>query len=391
MERTRQDLVLGLVFFGSLAILMWATIELTGLSFLGEPEQRTVLFRNASGLREGDNVFVLGHRLGSVESIRYNPSAAAPDQRIEVVLRLDQAIQVTDAYEVAIEPGSLLGGVQIQFDPGDGPGSVPADQPLRGQVRIAGLDAVGELFADDAIGDDLRAILAGIRTAVERLNAGEGTMGRLLVDPSLFDLAVAAVDSARLSLEQIGRGEGAIGRLIHGEALAEDLSAIAGNLRSVSAKLDGAEGLLGRLLGDPDLGAQGAQIVDDVAAVTADLRAGRGTVGALLSDAGMADDVRRLTSGFADLAEAVNDPQKGLIGELVAGAGTRERFTTFVADLSDISTSIREARGLAGRLIYDEELGEQFSRMLSQVSRAIEDAREAAPVGTFFQVVSGAF
>lgn len=391
MERSRQDLVLGLVFFGSLALLMAATVVLTGLSFGAEPQERRVLFSNAAGLREGDSVFVLGHRMGSVTAIGLNPDARTAQERVVAELRLDEPVLLTDDYQVRIEQGSLLGGMQIALDPGDGGEVVPVEVPLRGRVRPSALEAVGDLFSDDALGDDLRAILDGIRTAVERMNAGESTIGKLFGEATLYEEVLGAVRSARRSLETIESGEGAIGMLIHDPAVAGDLAATVGHARSVAAKIDGTEGLLGRVIGDPQLANDASRTIENVAAITTDLREGRGALGALLADADVADDVRRVTGGFAELADNLNDPKQGLIGELVAGTETRDSFVRFVSDLADISASIRDGRGLAGRLIYDEELGEQFSRMLLQVARAIEDAREAAPIGSFFQVISGAF
>ena len=42
-------------------------------------------------------------------------------------------------------------------------------------------------------------------------------------------------------------------------------------------------------------------------------------------------------------------------------------------------------------LVNDSELAEKVSRLFNQVARAIEDAREAAPIGTLFQVIGGVF
>jgi ABC-type transporter Mla subunit MlaD len=391
LERNRQDLVLGLVFFASIALLMWATIELTGLSFLGQPQERRVWFRHASGLREGDNVFVLGHRLGSVASIRYNADAQTADERIEVMLRLEQPVDVRDGYHIEIEPGSLLGGVQIQVDPGEGGTSLAPDAALRGSVRIGGLDAVGDLFADDQLGTDLKAIAAGVRDLVDGLQAGEGTLGALFQDRSAFDELTAMLQSARASMQAIETGNGALHRVIYSEQLGDDLEATVAHSRSIVRDVDEGDGPLARLVGDADLGARMDRIVAQVEGVTSGLDEGRGALGALLREENLADDVRRVTSGAALAVDNLNDPTKGLLGELLAGGETRQRFTTIVADFADMSGTIREGRGLIGKLIYDEELPEQFSRMMNQISRAIEDAREAAPIGTFFQVVSGAF
>jgi len=390
MEKTRQDLVLGLVFFASLGILMWATVQLTGLTILGETETRTVMLRSAGGLEEGDNVFVAGRRIGSVAKLEYRPRTD-PDERIVATIVLDEPVDLTDAYSVRVAQGSPLGGMELQIEPGLGPSVVPPTQPLRGELVSNGLDAVGDLFGDEGIKEDVRGILRGVREAVDRLNAGESTLGKLFAEPALYDETLAAVESLRSTLDAIARGESVFGRLAHDRSLGDRTVEIVDDLGQVADNLAGIDGLVPRLINDSELGEQGGRIVGDVAALTGDLRAGKGAAGALLADAAVADDLRRITAGFADLAEMATDPTRGAIGELIAGAEMREHLSNFVADLVDMSSSVRESRGLLGRIIYDEELGEQFTRMLSQVSRAIEDAREAAPIGSFFQVVTGAF
>ena len=62
-----------------------------------------------------------------------------------------------------------------------------------------------------------------------------------------------------------------------------------------------------------------------------------------------------------------------------------------LGDLAAITDDLRSGKGALGKLISDEEMGRKLDRMFTQVIRAIEDAREAAPVSTFFQVFSGAF
>jgi hypothetical protein len=46
---------------------------------------------------------------------------------------------------------------------------------------------------------------------------------------------------------------------------------------------------------------------------------------------------------------------------------------------------------MLGMLINDKDIGTRFRRILTQVSRALEDAREAAPIGNFVQVLLGSF
>ena len=49
MKKGTRDTILGLVFFGSLALLLWATQELSDITF-GERQVLTVEFDNARAL-----------------------------------------------------------------------------------------------------------------------------------------------------------------------------------------------------------------------------------------------------------------------------------------------------------------------------------------------------
>ncbi|MBK8976426.1 MAG: MCE family protein [Planctomycetes bacterium] len=391
MERPRQDLILGLVFFAALGTLVTATLFLKDLPFLRETEVRTIYFANAAGLRVGDNVFVLGNRMGEVEQVVYDPGAMDPQRRIIVTVRFDRPVRLTERAEVMIAEGSLLGGRQIQIDPGDGASVVPPTQPLLGTQRDSGLDSIAKLFGDPQLEADLKAFVAGLREMVQSVNRGEGTLGKLLTDGALYDALLGTAQSLRRSLVQIESGSGTVGRLIYDQPMGEDIAATVASFRSVADKADRGAGLVGRLLNDGELADVVAGIADDFAKVARDVREGRGTVGLLLQDEGFAADLRTTVANARDFSGRLSDPESGLVGELVAGRDTRDRFVSIVAGIDAIVDDARNGRGLLARLLTDEELGEQFSRVLNQVARAIEDARESAPIGTFFQVFSGSF
>jgi ABC-type transporter Mla subunit MlaD len=389
MERPRQDLLLGLVFFTGLGVLIWATMTLSGPLFV-EQEERVVAFPRAAGLRAGDNVYVLGHRLGQVKTVRYHADAE-PGRQIEVVVLLDEPVRVTDRYRVTIEEGNLLGGRLLEIDPGDGEGTVGPEAVMVGAVRSGALAALGDIFDDPDMKGDLKGIVSGLRQAVDRLNSGDSSVGKLFTDSSLHDELLATITSARRSFEEIETGRGAAFRLIHDEQVGDRLASVAERLDQIVAKIDAGDGLIARVLNDRELAEDGAKILDDLSVMTADLRDGQGPAGLLLRDAETAGHLQRITSGFAQLADNVNDPTAGAVGALVADAETRGRLVQFVDDIADLGHEVRHGRGLVSRMIYEEDLGEQFARILNQISRAIEDVREAAPVSTFFTVFTGAF
>ena len=49
------------------------------------------------------------------------------------------------------------------------------------------------------------------------------------------------------------------------------------------------------------------------------------------------------------------------------------------------------SEGALGILINDKHVGTRLRRIFTQVSRALEDAREAAPISSFVQVLLGVF
>jgi phospholipid/cholesterol/gamma-HCH transport system substrate-binding protein len=391
MEKTRQDLLLGLVFFGALGILMWATIQLTGLALLETPTERVARFPNAAGLKVGDNVFVLGSRLGQVAALDIDPTANEGDDRVKVTLILERPIEFREGYTMFIEPSGLLGGVQLQIDPGRGAAALPADAELVGKVRQGGLEAVGDLFADGAIEADIRAIVGGVRQVVDRANRGEGSLGQLITDQRLHDELLAAVGSARRSLESIEQGQGLLGRLVGDKSLGDAAADTVRRIDELLVRITNREGLLGRVISDPELADKTSRIVTDVAATTADLRAGRGTIGRLLVDDGLSARFDSAIGHIESVSRKLDDPGAGAVGALLGDEAMRERGAKIVEDLAATMSELRNGRGVLGRLVFDQEMGDQLGRVLNQVSRAIEDAREAAPVATFFSVLSGAF
>ena len=117
-----RDTLLGLVFFGSMGLLGWATVSLTSLSFDPKPS-KVVRFASASGLRKGDSVYVLGKRLGQVREVAWTPSTDQWPIRVE--LEFDRNVELHADASIVIRDSSLLGGHQVDITPGT-TGAAPA-------------------------------------------------------------------------------------------------------------------------------------------------------------------------------------------------------------------------------------------------------------------------
>lgn len=391
MNKAKQDGLLGLVFFAGLALLLWATYALTDLSLESRPTLE-IYARDAGHLRAGDAVFVLGNRNGQVISIEDQPDATDPDRRLVISVELARPVTLKQDVEIRIGAANLLGGKILQIDPGIDPTLHPEGSPLFARLQANGLDALGDLLDDPQMQEDFRAIIAGIRTTVDKLNdRNSGSLGRLINDTTLYDDFLGATQSARRSLEELEKAESPLGRLIYSEEDGRKLGAAIDSIESIARKIDTGEGIIARLVNDVKLAENVDQVIADAAEIIRDLKDGKGTMGLLFRDDELAQKVSSAISEFEELGRLATDPEAGLVGALVADKELRDLGAKFIADLEAVGEEIRNGNGLLARLINDEDMGNQLARVLNQVSRAIEDAREAAPVGTFFQVLSGAF
>lgn len=390
MNKAKQDTVLGAVFFAALGLLLYATYALTDLSFEERPSIE-VFCDNAGGIRSGDPVFVLGNRNGQVGRIEYLPGERDPERRIKLRLDLREPVMLRSDARIDITSANLLGGRVVEIEPGVGDAMWPEAEPYRAQLKPTGIEALGDLIDDPKVQDDFTAIVSGVRAVVDSLNSTEGTLGLLINETGLYDDVRAAVRSAERSLQELERGQSPLGRLIYSEEDGARLSSALASIDDVATKIDEGEGLVGRIINDEELGADAKRLVADAAEIVTDAKAGKGTIGRLLRDDELADRVRVAVDGFAEFASNASDPEAGLIGALVSDKDLRDKGATIIANLEAISEELKSGKGTLARLINDEEMGEKLDRVLNQVSRAIEDAREAAPVGTFFQVLTGAF
>lgn len=382
MERSTRDTLLGLVFFGGLGLLIFATAELGNLSL--EPRPRLVAhFADAAGLRVGDPVFVLGHRNGHVRSVTWVPDAPL-ERRIEVVLELQREIRFRRGARIEIRDATFLGGKEVRIDPGFGP-------PLEGDPPTATRKNPFDLLGESLSEADLGATVRSIRRFFESVNDPEGSVGALLSRREAYDELVAALRSVRKSVERIEKGPGPVHRLLYDERLGADLAAAASEARKLLEAARQGHGVVARLLND-------ARLADDLAAAATDLRAAagalrdeKGLAGKLLHDEELAGDVAAAAASLRSVAAKLDDPRAGLAGALLGDEKMRADARRLVARLSEVAEGIATGKGLLARLVNDEDLAERVARLFRQVSRAVEDAREAAPVGTFFQVLAGPF
>jgi phospholipid/cholesterol/gamma-HCH transport system substrate-binding protein len=388
MERGKRDALLGVVFFGTVALLLWATVSLTDLS-LGKVPPLTVYFEDAGGIRVGDPVQVRGKRIGKVGELDYIPTRAK--YPIRLVLRLEEPVQLRIGYSVQIQDTGVLGSKLVQIHDGDGD-AVPPGEELHGVMLGNPLEQVGGFFSGKGVaGEELLGLLRELHSFARNINDPTTSIGAVVRRRELYDELLGSVQSVRRLLQATEAGDGLLGRVIKDSTMREDAMRFLANLRQVSERLTSTEGTVGMMLNDQAFAQRVDQLVANVAAIVSDTKDGQGMLGVLLRDPIAASQFRQAVADAAMILKKANDPQAGALGAILGDPDLARDLKVAIADLREVADKLNSGKGVLGIMINDEELGVRLKRIFTQVTRALEDAREAAPISNFVQVLFGAF
>jgi len=379
MQSSQKHFVLGLFFLSALCVLGYYTLFLTDFRLFGDPVRLTVEFPEAHGLREGDPVMVSGMRLGRVKSLAYDPHAP-PERRITVVMYLNQELEIRQGYVVRIEESTLLGGRNVEIDPGPR-GAAPLDvgdaRPLVGTVASNPLEALQE--AGEVVAD-----------VFQNLSGGGGAIGRLVSDEELgrkIDAFVtdfgAMVADGRTIAEELRQGKGTLGKLLVDEQLHLDIANAAANLDRITAEVRSGQGVLGRLVRDNELADELSRAVRALREIGESIAAGEGTLGRVLRDESIALNIERVTG---DLAEG-----RGSLGALITTRELYDRVLAISDEVRAVASAVRQKEGSLGELIMSKDLYNEVLTAVKLLNRSLEDYRESAPVSTFTSIFFGAF
>ncbi|MDO8348802.1 MAG: MlaD family protein [Planctomycetota bacterium] len=388
MDRIRRDTLLGLVFFGTLAFLLWATINLTDMS-MGKVAPLLVFFEDAGGAPPGTNVLVLGKKIGKTgeATIDY----ARPDRRVQIPLLLSEAVPLKVDYLIQVQDAGVLGGKQVYIEPGRG-APLPEGQELLGGVQKNAFERIGEIAEGRGpVGEELKGTLAAIRTAAEKLSDEQTSLGRLFTRRELYDEVLQSVQRLNGIFAAIQDGKSTFGRLAVDTAMGERFQHFLDNLARTSDALVGSEGTIGMLLNDRETAANLRAIVADVNSLVSDTKDGKGALGKLLRDETLASDLSSALADLSTLLKKANDPTAGVLGALSSDPDLAQDLKLTIANLRTVTEKLNGTDSLLGILISDKDVGIRFRRIITQVSRALEDAREAAPIANFVQVLFGVF
>jgi phospholipid/cholesterol/gamma-HCH transport system substrate-binding protein len=274
------EVLVGFFMFIILIALGVFTIVLSRQNFLKTTYPIAVSFDRISGLRDGDNVFLRGMKVGVVKK------TVLENSHVVVRADLDVPVQFRTGYKVEVVASSMLGGKQLKINEG------PLDAPLIPEGTIIDGTPPTDIL------EELGAAVAGIREMTDQISAGQGTLGKLIKDDALYN-------NLRDVSDKLAKGEGTIGKLINEETVYTDLQSTVANLKDVSGRLANGEGTLGKLLSEDDKLYQDlSSSMTNLKEITGKISSGDGTLGKLVNDDAMYIEAQKL---LGELRAAIDD------------------------------------------------------------------------------------
>ena len=254
----------------------------------------SAVFKNVEGLKEGDNVWLSGVKIGMVKRVqivsqgRVIVNLSLKDKQNEFIKRDATASVGSDGFVgnkiVIIRPGTVAEIIQdndtinalsptdtqellnIAKEVGQNTRSITDDLRLISARLNKGEGILGELLKDGPISDDLRQTIIALKTTGEnankvaietkalmnKINNGDGLITKLISDTAytksfentLQNIGQVSVNSKKVTEDlrhitaKMNEGDNALGVLLNDSIFAQKLNGTMDNAKSASFKLD---------------------------------------------------------------------------------------------------------------------------------------------------------
>jgi phospholipid/cholesterol/gamma-HCH transport system substrate-binding protein len=235
----------------------------------------TAVFRNVEGLKEGDNVWLSGVKVGTVKDV-----AISSQGRVVVQLSLKgkQTEFIKKDASATIGSDGLVGNKIVILQPGTSAESVQDEDTIR--AGAAGDTQELMAIAKD-VGQNTKSLTEDLSIIAHRIAQGKGVIGEILNDGELaqelrtavYSLQATGSNTAKASSElhqflyDLRNGDGLVPRLVNDTTYAttfkntltslQQVSAnaqeVSKNLQDLTAKLNSNDNAVGLLLSDEEM------------------------------------------------------------------------------------------------------------------------------------------
>ncbi len=149
-----------------------------------------VVFTDINGLKEGNNIWFSGVRVGTVKNIHLKGAS-----EVEVTLNIDEKVRsfIHKDATVKISSEGLLGNKLVVLSGGSSTSSIIENNDYVTAQVISPNDDIMVLLK--AAGKNLLDISGNINEVSKKINEGEGTIGKLINDPSVLNTLQASLSN----------------------------------------------------------------------------------------------------------------------------------------------------------------------------------------------------
>jgi phospholipid/cholesterol/gamma-HCH transport system substrate-binding protein len=342
-----KEMKVGIFFFVGMVILGVLTFYAGGFEdWLKKRYSLRAHFLKVDGLEVEDTVTLVGVEVGKVKNLKI------VDSRVEVTLLLDNDAVVREDSIARLESESLLGGKYVGISAGSADAPRLKDGDTVKTEEAADLTRVVQDIAD--VAQELRTLVVNFNTNQEKI-------------------ASEISDILGENRENIRSGVAALSRIVN----------------------DNEEGIREVIATLRDAGPRLTQAMENIDEITQKIRSGEGTIGKLVQDETLYDDMKALS---ADLKEAsatmtriLGDNEEDIRVVVASLKEAAPKLEATMSRIDSIAQKIESGEGTLGKLVQDDTLYKEATRMAKEARHAAEDVREQVPIITFTSVIFGAF
>ena len=296
-------------------------------------------FENASDLLVGAPVSLQGVTIGTVKSIRIDPTR--PLAPVEVTMRIStkyiRALH-TDSV-VSLNTVGVLGDTVVDIDSthATGPGLKNGNT-----LDVAQTPNIQDVIkSSQSTVQQVNIILAKLNNLTDALSTSQGSLGMLIHDPQMYHQAVATFADLQHVADQINSGHGSLGKLINDDTFYDKASDTVTRMQQIADEVDSGQGSLGKLLRDDSLYNNLNQTTARANQLMQEIQAGRGSLGLLAKDPKFAKKLNDTVSQMDTLLEHLNAGQ-GSAGKLLQDPALYTNSTQTMRDAHDLLVAIRK-------------------------------------------------
>ena len=286
------------IFAVAMLLSLWAGIRfLSGIDIFSRNIIYYASYENVSGLQTAAPITIHGVKVGTIESITFDPSKGSD---VEVALAVKRQYRLPVDTRAVIYDNGIMGGKAIMLELGSSSELLKRGDQIISDGGSDMISSIGNELGDlkgklTVVADNLATALANINTLVEQNTDNlSGTISNLNSISSSLD---GVLKSERKNIEGIVTSLNGLAEML--DQNTERFDRIIGNVDAVAEQLEQAK--------VDSLVKAFTSTADNLSRMLASINAGEGSVGELMNDKELYDNLAaasgNLSALLADLKE----------------------------------------------------------------------------------------